>query len=97
MLGDTLNCEVRLAKLKPECVTLTKERLEQPFNGFDSIDERMARIPNDLNDTLIRNEYLNNHKTWFLKNHPDIIESFENEIETKYLKKPVALGLFDSI
>jgi site-specific DNA-methyltransferase (adenine-specific) len=35
-------------ELNPEYIRLTKERLEQPFAGFDSIDERMERLPNDL-------------------------------------------------
>jgi site-specific DNA-methyltransferase (adenine-specific) len=83
-------------ELNPEYVTLTKERLEQPFNGFDSIDERMGRIPNDLNDTQIRNEYLNNHKTWFLKYHANFNESFETEIENTNFKKDT-LELFDDL
>ncbi|MDR2519138.1 MAG: hypothetical protein LBD13_06995, partial [Spirochaetaceae bacterium] len=58
-----------------------------PFTGFDSIDDRMERIPNDLNDSAIRNEYLNNHKTWFLKYHPDSIASFENEMEKNIIQK----------
>jgi site-specific DNA-methyltransferase (adenine-specific) len=84
-------------ELNPEYVTVAKERLERPFNGFDSIDDRMGRIPNDLNDIQIRTEYLNNHKTWFLKYHPNFMESFENEIENKYLKKTNVLELFDDI
>jgi site-specific DNA-methyltransferase (adenine-specific) len=84
-------------ELNPEYVVLTKERLKQPFNGFDSIDDRMGRIPNDLNDIQIRAEYLNNHKTWFLKYHPNFVESFENEIESKYLRKSNILELFDNI
>ncbi|MDR2194160.1 MAG: site-specific DNA-methyltransferase [Treponema sp.] len=44
-------------ELNPEYVTLTKERLEQSFTGFDSIDERMERIPDDLNDDQIRIEH----------------------------------------
>jgi site-specific DNA-methyltransferase (adenine-specific) len=74
-------------ELNPEYVQLTKERLELQFTGFDSVDERMERIPNDLNDEDIRNEYLNNHKLWFLKYHPDSINKFENEINKKYNKK----------
>ena len=82
-------------ELNPEYTILTKERLEQPFAGFDSIDERMERIPNDLNNTQIRNGYLDNHKIWFLKYHPNIIKSFENELEKKYSKKDIKLELFD--
>ena len=71
-------------ELNPEYVALTKERLSQHFTGFDSIDDRMERIPNDLNDSAIRSEYLNNHKIWFLKYHSDSITSFENAIAKKY-------------
>jgi len=31
-------------------IEMTKQRLQEPFSGFDSIDERVKRIPNDLND-----------------------------------------------
>ena len=37
-------------ELNSEYVEQTKERLNEKFEGFDSIDERMFRIPNDLND-----------------------------------------------
>ena len=84
-------------ELNPEYVALTKERLLLPFTGFDSIDERMERIPNDLNDEQIRDEYLNNHKTWFLKYHSNISEIFEHEIEFKYGKRKVELELFNDI
>jgi site-specific DNA-methyltransferase (adenine-specific) len=84
-------------ELNPEYVKLTKDRLEQPFMGFDSIDDRMERIPNDLNDDQIRNEYLNNHRIWFLKYHPNIIDSFEKEIEKKYVRKDEKFELFDDL
>ena len=71
-------------ELNPQYVQLTKERLNQPFTGFDSIDERMERVPNDLNNTTTRNEYLKNHKTWFLKYHPNAIKTFEDEVTKKY-------------
>ena len=45
-------------ELNPEYVEMTKERLRKEFDGFDSIDERMERVPNDLNDEKIRNEYI---------------------------------------
>lgn len=71
-------------ELNPEYIISTKNRLNQPFNGFDSIDERMERVPNDLNDDEIRNEYLENHHEWFLQYHPNAIETFEKEVERKY-------------
>lgn len=73
--------------INPEYVTMTEERLNTPFVGFDSIDERMKRVPNDLNDIQIRTEYIKNHIEWFLKNHPDAVEEFMNEVNTKYKKK----------
>jgi site-specific DNA-methyltransferase (adenine-specific) len=71
-------------ELNPQYVQLTKERLNQPFTGFDSIDERMERVPGDLNNTKTRNEYLKNHETWFLKYHPDAIKTFEDKVTKKY-------------
>lgn len=71
-------------ELNPEYIKSTEERLKQPFNGFDSIDERMERVPNDLNDDEIRQTYLENHQKWFLKYHPNAIEDFKKEVERKY-------------
>lgn len=70
-----------------EYVEQTKERLNEKFEGFDSIDERMLRIPNDLNDAEIREEYIANHINWFLKNHPDRIESFLEDVKSKYPRR----------
>lgn len=74
-------------ELNEEYVNLTQKRLSEAFTGFDSIDPKMSRIPNDLNDTEIRNEYLQNHVEWFLKNHEDTIEAFWKKVEKKYGKK----------
>ena len=84
--------------INPEYVQMTKERLEETFIGFDSIDERMQRVPNDLNDPNIRLEYIKNHIKWFLNNHPDAIENFLDEVKTKYGSKltPVELQTFFS-
>ena len=84
--------------INPEYVQMTKERLEETFIGFDSIDERMQRVPNDLNDPNIRLEYIKNHIKWFLNNHPDAIENFLDEVKTKYGSKltPVELHTFFS-
>lgn len=73
--------------LNPEYVHLAEERLKQTFLGFDSIDERMKRVPNDLNNPSIRDEYIKNHVQWFLKNHPDAIQEFMEEVQHKYGKK----------
>lgn len=80
-------------QLKRQCIGIeinetyveqTKERLSKEFNGFDSIDPRMERIPNDLNDDKLREEYLKNHINWFLKNHENAISDFNELVEKKY-------------
>jgi len=78
--------------INPDYIEMTKERLEEPFTGFDSIDERMKRIPNDLNDSEIRDEYIKNHIEWFLKNHPDAINDFMEEVKKKYSSKMGGTG-----
>jgi DNA modification methylase len=34
--------------INPEYVKLAEERIKEPFDGFDSIDERINRVPRDL-------------------------------------------------
>lgn len=68
-------------EINPDYVEMIQKRLSEPFKGFDSIDERMKRLPNDLNDLEIREEYLKNHIEWFLKNHTEEIENF-NQINS---------------
>lgn len=70
--------------MNPEYVAMTKERLAEKFTGFDSIDERMKRVPNDLNDANVRENYIRNHVEWFLKNHPNAIRDFMLEVNEKY-------------
>ncbi|MCL1813057.1 MAG: hypothetical protein FWG29_05995 [Treponema sp.] len=82
-------------EMNPQYIQLTKERLAQPFTGFDSIDKRMERVPNDLSNTQIRNEYFKNHKKWFLKYHSNAIQSFEKEINEKYGNNDKGLELFN--
>jgi site-specific DNA-methyltransferase (adenine-specific) len=84
--------------INPEYIEMTKKRLAEEFRGFDSIDERMKRVPNDLNDPNIREEYIRNHIEWFLKNHPDAIKEFMQEVRQKYETKMIDSGqmnLFD--
>lgn len=80
-------------------VEQTKVRLCKEFKGFDSIDPRMERIPNDLNDKKLREEYLKNHINWFLKNHNNAISDFQNLVDQKYRHKQNSLdkqkSLFD--
>ena len=86
-------------ELNSEYVELIKERLSEKFEGFDSIDERMLRVPKDFNDNETREEYIVNHINWFLKNHPDRIGTFLEDVKTKYPKRPakkeLTLDLFD--
>lgn len=84
--------------INPEYINMTRNRLAEPFIGFDSIDERMKRVPNDLNDAAIREEYIQKHIEWFLKNHPDAITEFMDEVHRKYeskMKETGQLYLFD--
>jgi site-specific DNA-methyltransferase (adenine-specific) len=74
-------------ELNADYVKMTKKRLAEKFTGFDSIDPRMERVPNDLNDPNIREEYLQNHLNWFLKNHNGAKEIFWEEVEKKYGNK----------
>lgn len=71
-------------ELNPEYVELTKARLSEPFRGFDSVDPRMERVPNDLRKPEIRDEYLSNHIEWFLKNHENAIDDFAKAVKEKY-------------
>ncbi|WP_423908012.1 DNA-methyltransferase [Candidatus Spongiihabitans sp.] len=71
-------------ELNPEYVEMTNTRLNEPFNGFDSIDPRMERLPNDLREQEIRDEYLKNHVQWFLRNHENALEVFKKSVNDKY-------------
>lgn len=83
--------------INPEYIEMTHKRLAMPFTGFDSIDERMKRVPNDLNDANIRMEYIENHIQWFLKNHPDAIGEFIDEVVQKYHDKLIESGQFITV
>ncbi|HMR92407.1 MAG TPA: DNA methyltransferase [Chitinophagaceae bacterium] len=85
-VSQQLNRDCIAFEINGEFVKQTRERLDKPFYGFDSIDPRMERIPNDLNDENVRNEYLKNHINWFLKHHENAIEDFWKEVEKKYGK-----------
>lgn len=71
-------------EINPEYVSMISERLQQPFNGFDSVDPRMERVPLDLRRPEVRTEYLANHKQWFLKNHTNALAKFEDAVRTTY-------------
>lgn len=70
--------------INPDYIEMSKDRLAQNFNGFDSIDVRMKRVPNDLNDEAIRNEYISNHIKWFLNHHESDLPDFLEEVQNKY-------------
>lgn len=78
--------------INPEYIKMAQERLLMPFKGFDNIDEKMKRVPNDLNDDKIRLEYIENHIQWFLKNHPNAVKEFINEVKQKYMNKLIESG-----
>ena len=71
-------------ELNPTYVEMIHKRLAKPFAGFDSIDPRMERVPNDLNDESVRRKYLENHVEWFLKNHCNQEPRFWKDVEHKY-------------
>lgn len=73
--------------INPEYIEATKERLAEEFTGFDSIDTRFERVPNDLNDREIRIQYIKNHITWFLNNHEGSIAAFLKSVKEKYSNK----------
>lgn len=68
----------------PMYVDMTNDRLAMPFNGFDSSDDRILRVPNDLRREPIRTEYLKNHAKWFLKNHESDKSLFIDAVKAKY-------------
>lgn len=74
-------------EIEPNYIEETKERLSSPFYGFDSIDERSLRIPNDLNNSEYRLEYLKNHLKWFVKNHDSSISTVLSDYIDKYHSK----------
>lgn len=71
-------------EINPDYVDMTKQRLNAPFDGFDSVDPRMARVPNDLRQPEIRKAYLENHVDWFLKNHEGATDTFRKAVVEKY-------------
>lgn len=71
-------------EINPEYVELTKKRLKEHFEEFDSIDERLYRLPNDLRNETIRNKYLKMHVKHFLKNHKSYVSRFYEELRKKY-------------
>jgi site-specific DNA-methyltransferase (adenine-specific) len=71
-------------ELNDDYIKSSHDRLNKKFEGFDSIDPRMERVPLDLRKKTIRDEYLENHIKWFLKNHEDAKEIFYQEVNKIY-------------
>ena len=71
-------------EINPEYVKSCKVRLAREFNGFDSVDPRMERVPLDLRKPEVREPYLENHKKWFLRNHENALGDFEQAVEQQY-------------
>lgn len=71
-------------ELNPDYVAMTERRLLEAFTGFDSVDPRMERVPNDLRNIEYRKEYFRNHIEWFLKNHGNAIDVFKKAVYEKY-------------
>lgn len=86
-VAQQLNRQAIGIDIEPSFIEESKQRLSEPFYGFDSIDDRMLRVPNDLNDPKIREEYFSNHINWFLHNHTSSIEKFINAFISKYRQK----------
>jgi site-specific DNA-methyltransferase (adenine-specific) len=86
-------------EINPAYIEMTRNRLQQDFAGFDSVDPRMERVPLDLRNTTIRNEYLEKHRDWFLQNHQNAIRDFEDIVLSTYPDQNDAddqMGLFES-
>ncbi len=71
-------------EINPDYVEMTRQRLAEPFHGFDSIDPRMERVPNDLRRPEIRTAYLRDHIQWFLRNHQNALKNFRRAVKEKY-------------
>lgn len=74
-------------ELNPDYVYMAQERLRKEFSGFDSVDPRMERVPFDLRDNFLRQQYLENHKHWFLRNHENALTDFEKTVKITYPKQ----------
>ncbi len=74
-------------ELNPRYVKMIEERLNREFAEFDSIDPRMARIPLEVKKEKVRQEYLENHKKWFLNRHAPLIDKFEESVQKLYGEK----------
>jgi len=86
-------------EINPDYVSRTKDRLGTEFTGFDSVDPRVERVPLDLRRADVREEYLENHKKWFLQHHENAVKKFEESVSSLYgqadIKARKQLTLFE--
>ncbi len=71
-------------EVNPEYVAMAERRLKSGFEGFDSLDPRMKRIPLNMRDAAQRQQYLRDHERWFLANRSDGATHLERTIEAAY-------------
>lgn len=71
-------------EINPDYVNMSEERLNKRFKGFDSIDPRMERIPQDLRNKSVKEEYIKNHKKWFIGNHANSDDKFDKNVTCLY-------------
>lgn len=70
-------------EINPNFVEIAKSRLSEPFLGFDSIDERSLRIPQNLGKE--KGAYMESHKKWFLNNHQNVCFDGAEENREEFL------------
>lgn len=82
-------------EFNPEYIGMIEKRLAEPFDGFDSMDPRMTRVPLDLRKKAIRDEYIKNHIKWFLCNHKNELQEFLNDVKEMYGEDALSIGELD--
>ena len=85
-------------EINPDYVQMSSNRLQAEFSGFDSIDPRMKRIPLNFSEKTVQQEYLKNHKRWFLNNHENTVRHFKEsvkDLDSVIVPQIEQLDLFD--
>ena len=82
-------------EINPEYKSNIEERLAEPFDGFDSMDPRMTRVPLDLRKKPIRDEYIKNHIQWFLGNHKNELQEFLKDVKEMYGEDALSIDELD--
>lgn len=80
-------------ELNPEYIQTINDRLNSEFNGFDSLDTRITRVPLDLRKKTIRDEYIQNHIRWFLNYHENEIEEFIKNVKEVYGEEAMLMSI----